>query len=277
MVIHGIYRPMGGQQLAGPHRAVDWREQRAVDLVAEDRAPSPRLDDRIVTSLTHFYRRQRDCRSRLDRDRLARAMPDVLSAVRLHKEAPAGFRTVVEALVLADQPRERIADNVGMTAEAIEFFELGFFDVRYRRDDSSFILDEVIRLHEADVDSQQFASAVVKLLSYYAGPACIGLLMIPRGDQWISIREVASKFSRRARILLHLGTNRDEWLADPRGKQEMLRVIEAIEAWPGEFGDEGVPRTEAQLFEVKRQTIDNLLMDQLRGGQSDSREGRNVQ
>jgi hypothetical protein len=276
MVIHQVYRPMGGQRLAGPHRAVNWRQQRAVDLVAEDRAPSRRLDDRVVTLLSHFYRRRRDCRSVHDRERLANAMPHVSSAARLHEEAPAGFRTVVEALVLANQSRERIAASVGMTEEAIEVFELGFFDVRDRLANSPFIIESVIRLHEADVDSQQFASAAVKLLSYYAGPACVGLLMIPRGDQWISIREVASRFARRARILLHLGTNRGEWLADPRGKQEMLRAIEAIEAWPGEFGDEGIPRTEPQLLEAKRQTLDNLLMDRLRGGHSESREGRNV-
>jgi hypothetical protein len=204
-------------------------------------------------------------------------MTHVLSAVNLHKKAFTGVRTVVEALVLADQPRELIAARVGMTEEAIEFFEMAFFELRSRLGDSRFIVDQVIRVPEAAVDSEAFASAVAKLLSYYTGPASIDLLMIPRGDQWISIREVASKFARRDRILLHLDTNRSERLADPRRKQEMLRAIEAVEEWPGKFEDETVPRTEAQLVEAKRQALDSLLMERIRGGKRMNREGSDVQ
>ena len=55
MVIHRVARPMSARRLAGPHRAVNWREQMAHDLVAEDRAPVPGHHDRDVTMLTHFY------------------------------------------------------------------------------------------------------------------------------------------------------------------------------------------------------------------------------
>ena len=277
MVIQRVNRPMSVGQLAGPHRPVDWRDQRAVALVAEDRAPSLRVDDPVVTSLTHFYRRRRDCRSVHDRDRLAKSMSRIQSAVNLHEEAPAELRTVVKALVLANQPRELIAARAGMAEEAIEFFEASFYDIRGRLGNSRFIVDEVIRVPEAAVDGEAFASAVVKLLSYYTGPATIDLLMIPRGDKWISIHEVASKFARRARILLHLDTNRSEWLADPRQKREILRAIEALEQDPGQFGDEQVPRTEEELVEAKRRVLDKVLMDRLRGSKPMNREGRDVQ
>jgi hypothetical protein len=204
-------------------------------------------------------------------------MPQIQSAVNLHEEAPAEVRTVVEALVLANQPRELIAPRAGLTEESIEFYEGAFFDVRGRLTDSTFILESVIRLREVDVGSERYASAVVKLLSYYTGPASIDLLIIPGGGQWMGIRELASKFARRTRILLHVDTNRSEWLGDPRRKGETLRAIEAIEEYSGQYGDESVPRTEEQLVEAKRQALDDLLMDRMRGGKPMNREGRNVQ
>jgi hypothetical protein len=277
MVIHRIAKPMSARRLAGPHRAVDWRDQMAQDLEAEDRAPVPGYHDPDVTLLTHFYRRRRDCQTMRDHDRLAKAMPDVLSAVNLHERAPVGVRTIVDAMVLANQPRESIVTRAGVNEGSIEYYESLFFDVRTRLHDSPFIIESVIGLRETGADSEQSAAAVVKLLSYYTGPASIDLLMIPRGDQWISIREVASKFARRARILLHLDTNRSEWLADPRRKQEMLRGIEAIEEYSGQYGDESVPRTEEQLVEAKRRVLDKVLMDRLRGVKPTNREGRDVQ
>jgi len=273
MVIQRVSRPISARRLAGPHRLVDWRDQIAKDLVAEDRAPVPGHHDSDVTMLTHFYRRRRDCRTMHDHDRLARAMPHVFLAVQMREQASTGIRTVVDALVLANQPRESIATRAGVNEGPIEYYESLFFDVRTRLHDSPFILESVIRLREVDVDSEQFASAVVKLLSYYTGPASIDLLTIPRGDQWTSIREVASKLTRRARILLHLDPNRNGPSAEVRRKQEILRVIEE---YPGQYGDEAILRTEEQVPEARRQVLDKLLINQIQGRMPATREGGDV-
>lgn len=277
MVTQRVRNTINARRLAGPHRAVDWRDQEAFDLVVENRAPSPRLHDGVVTLLANFYRRRGDCRTAQERDRLAKMMPHVQSAVNLKEQAPEGVRCVLEALVLANQPRELIATRIGVTEESIEFFEQAFFDIRGRLAESQFIIDNVIRLREAGADGERFASAVVKMLSYYTGPACIDLVMVSRGDEWTSIREVTSKLANRTRILLDLDTVRSESIADSRLKQETRRAIEAIEGWNGQYGDESVPRTEEQLVEAKRHAVDKLLMDRIRGGVSQSREAENVQ
>jgi hypothetical protein len=200
-------------------------------------------------------------------------MPHVFSAVNLHEQAPVGIRTIVQALVLANQPRGLIATRARVTEESVECFEAMFFDIRGRLGDSQFVLESVIRLQEVDANSEDFASAMVMLLSYYTGPASIDLVTIPRGDQWTNIREVASKLTRRARILLHLDPNWNGSSAEVRRKQEILRVIEE---YPEQYGDEAIPRTEEQVTEARRQVLDKLLMDQIQGRMPATREGGNV-
>ena len=68
-----ILKTISGVELAGPYRNTAWRHQEASELVAQNRAPSPRLHDEVTMQLADYYRQRRECQTPLDHLWLKRA------------------------------------------------------------------------------------------------------------------------------------------------------------------------------------------------------------
>ncbi len=132
---------------AGPHRPPSWRNDVALRLLEESLLPSPRIHDSTLIALANFYRKRRGHSSTIEFARLRKNMSAVVGAVELYESTDGAAQATIEALVLADEDRHRIASRVGASDGAIVFYESLFFDIRSRLQQHAFIMDRVIGLN----------------------------------------------------------------------------------------------------------------------------------
>ena len=251
------YDQINAPLVAGRYRAPDWRDAEAQRLVQEGLLPSPRLHDKETTRLAHFYRQRQRCLTEFDLAAIYTSARHVSEAVELHELPCHGPRCVLEALVLADEQPGRIASRMGTTTQVVEVFEKAFFDIRSRLSRHDFVINHCIGLQNVAANRQDFACTAMKFFSYVAGVECIDLFTFGAGTphRWQTVCELVSGISRRARVLLGVDAVQDGRFADPRARQDLLRMVESLEQWSGTFGDEAAPKTKyerdaARLLEV---------------------------
>jgi hypothetical protein len=160
-----------------PCRPVDARWQRVTDLTGRGEPANHKWDDDWVRRGLDYLNRLRACRDDADRDRLARAVPDIDAAYRLHETPDKLTRGILEARILARQGAEEVAADRGLTPAAVTAYEALFFSVRGKLDAQLYILGHAIgpRLWygatEDDVD------VLLKWAGYIRGPALLDVMV----------------------------------------------------------------------------------------------------
>jgi hypothetical protein len=235
--------------LAGPDRPCDWRHHRARRLNEAGRLPSPMLDDDTTRTLAEFYQLHRRCRTDFDYRRLYRRMPSVSAAYRLFKDGRGGTREIVESMVLAREEASDIASLVGMTPDAIRFFEDAYFDVRSRINMRDFILNQVIEIHRKPRSEEEFLFKALKFYGYVAGPRSLEVFQFYAGPpiRWQHMGEVLRGIELRARALMQFEAVGPIGQMSRQATRELIKLLEWNREPDGGFGDEDDSRTPTEL------------------------------
>src|SRR5947209_6155662 len=113
-------------QRFAPFRPLDWRWQRATDLVRRGRYFSRQRDDAETGLAVSYLRELARCRTDQHTERLALDHPEVHSARLLHEKG--GVAAVeVQARLLARQTAAEVANYIPLSAEAVSTYEQLFF------------------------------------------------------------------------------------------------------------------------------------------------------
>ena len=124
-------------------RPVNWRWLRASFLVDDGGPLSPGHDDGPVQEAVRYLRAWRACRAEEELQRLARDMPDLYGAHRLHLAR--SFQTwEAQARLLTEESFAQVAEKGGSHPRVIETYHDTFFHVRDRLHIESYIGFEVI-------------------------------------------------------------------------------------------------------------------------------------
>lgn len=244
---------INAKALAGPFRPTDWRHREATSLVLERRMPSPRLHDEITTRLANAYQRLCGGRTHLDRLRLKQVDKDAYAAIKLRFDAPTAVRCVVEALILADEEAKEIGRRVGLTPEAVCFYEEAYCEIRSRLRHHDFVLHGAIRLGEAKGDAERLVNSAVKMFGYLGGTRAIDVLTAaPKpSTQRRGVSDILSLLAKRARALLQFDVLSRKMAADPRLAKNVAEVVDSIEKCSVRYGDESIPKTKMESLEAE--------------------------
>ena len=154
-----------------PFRPVDWRWQRAKQLLERNSGPDRYLDDDLICDARGFCAAvgKRKGENRLAK--LANDYPDMFEAWQLSEQGDnelAHFE--VEARLLADEPSGSIAAKVGMRPGAVDYYESWFFNVRDRLQSPGYITHTVIgKSIQCGLSEREF-DVLWKLYGYWGGP-----------------------------------------------------------------------------------------------------------
>lgn len=159
-------------------RPVDWRWQRACELVEGARLVRGR-DDEVVRFACKFRRLMERCND--DNDRLAAldAYPAMYEAYSLYdaSEDPTEHRWELEARILAKEAFDAISFKMGIDVEAINIYERMFFDVIDRLSSPSLITHTVIgKAVQAGLAEREY-DCLWKLFGYWEGPLVLDALV----------------------------------------------------------------------------------------------------
>lgn len=239
------YTHLDATQIAGRYRPPDWRNDSAQRLIEEGRVPSLRIHDDVTIELYDFCHRRQQCDTEHDLAALYQGASHVSEAVQMYELGCHGPCCVLESLVLADEDPDRIATRMTTTAEVVKFYEDAFWDIRSRLSDHDFIVNHCIGLRNAGADREKFACAAMKFVAYMTGSESINLFAFPAGapNRWQSVGGLVSQIDRRARLLLRVDALQDGRFADPRAKRDLLRVMDSLQQWSDNYGDECSPQT----------------------------------
>src|SRR5579884_1729643 len=151
-------------------RPVDARWRRIVDLADRRKRATYRYDDGWIKVGLLYLNRLRRCRTDADRARLARSMPGVDDAYKLH-QADKVTRGIVEARLLAGQGVQEVAAACGMTPEAVGVYEKLFFQVFGRLGAWFFVLNRAMGVNLWDGSlTEDDADVFLKLFAFQKGP-----------------------------------------------------------------------------------------------------------
>ncbi len=155
-------------QLHNPHRPVDWRYTRALEIVSGRKRASRRWDDGVVFKATKFLRTFQHLTDDVDRDQLFHKDMGLFYAHAIYAENDEpDTRFVVEARLLAGQPDEEIAELISTLPSAITWYHDLFFDVRGRLLHRDYIVNTVLKEGlRRGVGSYDFTT---KLFGYFGG------------------------------------------------------------------------------------------------------------
>lgn len=239
------YDRLNMQLVAGRYRAPNSRDIEVQRLIEEGRVPSPRIHDEATIELYDFCYRRRQCRTEFDLAAVYQGASHIAEAVHMHDLGCHGPGCTLEALVLADEDPERIAKRMATTEKVVNFYEQVFCDIRTKLSDHDFIVTQCIGLQTVGANREKLTCAAMKFFAYSTGSTSIDLFAFPAGapHRWQSVSDMVSAIGRRARLSAAFEALQNGQFADPRAKQELLRVIEALEQSNDNHGDEVAPKT----------------------------------
>jgi hypothetical protein len=160
-------------------RVVNWRWQLARELAENKGTFFPKSIDKAVQAGRRFWHLWTNCKNEADQNILARRMPVVYQAFRLYQDSQRVSRNAVEALVLAGESPEGIAQKSGTSPEVVQAYEKLFFDVRDYLQSPDYIFNQAIgpRLRGAGPWSYDI---VWKFFGYVGGVVVLEELMDTR-------------------------------------------------------------------------------------------------
>lgn len=242
---------------AGSHRPPSWCNDEALRLLEEGLMPSPRIHDSTVIALAKFYRQRRGHSSTIEYARLREKMPAVVSAVELYESTNGAAQATIEALVLADEDRHRIASRVGAREETIAFYESSFFDIRSRLQHHAFIMDRVIGLNGIWKNPRKTYATALKLAGYLGSVAAVDVLTVGAGgpERWLNIREMSTALADRARFLSQIDATFTSREFTPKAIGHLFKVLEENQEWlkGGQFAQspkDKLERTITRMFQA---------------------------
>ena len=166
---------------ANPFRAVDWRWQRAVEIVDGNGIPATRRKDepigyKWINKAVRFNAALRDS---IDSDyrmiELSEAEPDIFWAWYMWERLRA-MRASVEARILARCTNDEVGIHCGIPPSYIEAFEALFFNVREKMYHRSYILHCVIKPVVSRGLTDREYDLLWKLYGYFLGPHVVNAL-----------------------------------------------------------------------------------------------------
>ncbi len=182
-----------------PRRAVDWR-WRCPAYLRNRLLPVPRgwMDAWVERAIT-FQEALDDCDGDPHHPRLAEQDPVLAAAHGLQLDGDGPTRWHVEALLLAGEGDDSIAERTHIPADVIAAYASVFFDVRARLAQRSYILHQAINVNHDRPEHE--VGRAWKLLGYGGGPLVVDFLAEGAGrmDDWGMIGPAAPQ-DRHARL-----------------------------------------------------------------------------
>src|SRR5271157_3617153 len=160
-----------------PFRPPDWR-WRLARLSLEEKLPRrPQLRDLWVRRCAKFMRADR-VRSRSCRPRRGLSSDHILSeAARIRFASDPLIAAELEAWILTGNHPELIAERCGLTVEAVEAYEVVFFDVRPHLQATSYILHRTIGPPIRYGFALDDLGSLWKFCAYMRGPHALDVLL----------------------------------------------------------------------------------------------------
>lgn len=187
-----------------PYRRLDWRWQRAAELLRFGEEPDPRHDDSWTHRAVAFQRLSADCPA----ESLAQAMPDICAAFQLHTLGGAPCWEV-QARILARETTDCIETKTGNPSVVVQCYEKLFFAVLDRIDIPTYI--ESAALTELPLSGDDVV-AVWSHCGYWYGPYLLD--------------EVIEDFRQSGKPdYTHLMTKSDWWKRRSRFQRLLDRTI----------------------------------------------------
>jgi hypothetical protein len=172
-------------------RPVDWRWQRAQELIKHRTERQDKDDDALVAKAVKFLRRyisqtgtgRKKLKDPLRAEKFLRKdYPHIVRANHI-KISMESSRYIIEAMVLAQMTPQSIADETGYRPKDIEMYEAMFFDVRSRLHMPFFLAKNVLaRFHKRQFDDTD-NDVVWKWIAFRYGAAMLRLFVTHEGDE----------------------------------------------------------------------------------------------
>lgn len=165
---------------ANPFRPAAWRWQYAVALASGELQPDRKLDEWVRRAI-RFQQARAKATTPAAESQLAYRFSDIYWATRLWDDIGDKSRkllkTELEARVLANDDRDRIAERIGTTEEVIAAYEKLFFDVAGKLKNRSYIMHCVIgpSLHHGL--SERDYDVIWKMFGYAGGPLVLDVFV----------------------------------------------------------------------------------------------------
>lgn len=159
-------------QTYNPHRAPDWRYNRALEVASSRKRASRRVDDAATFQAIRFLRAYRQLTDDREREYLFQHDMGLYYAHAIYTESEEpDTRFVVEARLLAGQTDEEIAQLVSTLPATIEWYHRLFFDVRERLSHRDYIVNTVLKDSlRRGAGSYDFST---KLFGYFGGSVAL--------------------------------------------------------------------------------------------------------
>ena len=162
-----------GLPLPAPGQQVDDRWRRVCRTARAGRLQPGPDDDEWVARGLGYMGALLACRGDAGRQELARALPDLDSAYRLHRHSDCMARGLVEARLLAGQSFEETAAACGLTADAVRAYEALHFWVRHRLHARGWIISWAIGPKCWDGLTERDVDVILKRVAFHGGPVLL--------------------------------------------------------------------------------------------------------
>lgn len=152
-----------------PLRPVDWRYQKARDLLLKNGRPTWHGGEEPLGNLSRFLRKLARCRDEHSRSRLMREFPRLWFAFEIYCDRESDLRAIVEARLLAGEPTDSIGAKIGFTGAVIETFAQCCFDVQTRLGHVDFMHSHVLNRNGNGNQGRSERELALKRIGYCAG------------------------------------------------------------------------------------------------------------
>jgi len=213
-------------QRHNPTRRVDWRWQRAEQLVVDGLNAVASRDDEPTCRAARYLRELARCQTPRQQDNLARRSPDIAEAKRIHAEG--GLKRLeIEARTLAGQTAAETGRRAGVDVHAIETYCDLFFDVAERMNALVYIVIAAIRKphpeEEPDADHE-----ITRSLAHHGGPVVLeAVLDFVNGRKPPAEDEDAVRLRKKIGLFFALSKRFREWDASTQASDAAEQPTDA--------------------------------------------------
>jgi hypothetical protein len=164
-------------------RAPAWRYERVQRLLASSNPPHPRRDDQLTKELRQYYITKRRYRNVLEDDHeLQNVLGAKFGPIWIADRIFFGGRSDrarygVEAMLLAGESDEAIAEANGATPAAINLYEQLFFNVRDRLSNYNYIASIVLMDAFMSGLGNRTPEMTAKYFGYFGGPVILRVIL----------------------------------------------------------------------------------------------------
>ena len=152
-----------------PLRPVDWRYQKARDLLLRNGLPTWHGGEDPWKDLFRFLRKLACCQDERSRSGLMRESQRFWFAFEIYCDPESDLTAIVEARLLAGEPIDRIGAKLGFTGAVIETFAQCYFDVQTRLGLVDFVHSHVLNRNSNGNQGRSERELALKRIGYCAG------------------------------------------------------------------------------------------------------------